>query len=126
VIVDNDNERNKGPGRSRYNAGETQLFGELGYGLSFGQIAAEPFVGLAWVHLRTDSFNENGGISALQGFGNRSDTGYSALGMFVGTLNKGTIVSMSSVITVQHQRWAKIVDLKGKTGWVLRNYLFCE
>jgi uncharacterized protein YgiM (DUF1202 family) len=47
-------------------------------------------------------------------------------GSIVGTLNKGTIVSMSSVITVQHQRWAKIVDLKGKTGWVLRNYLFCE
>jgi outer membrane autotransporter protein len=70
---------------TRYNAGETQLFGELGYGLSFGQIAAEPFVGLAWVHLRTDSFNENGGISALQGFGNRSDTGYSALGMRAAT-----------------------------------------
>jgi uncharacterized protein YgiM (DUF1202 family) len=47
-------------------------------------------------------------------------------GAIVGTLNKGTIVSMSSVITVQRQRWAKIVDLQGKTGWVLRNYLLCE
>jgi hypothetical protein len=47
-------------------------------------------------------------------------------GRIVGTLNIGTIVSMSSVITVQHHRWAKIVALQGKTGWVLRNYLLCE
>jgi uncharacterized protein YgiM (DUF1202 family) len=47
-------------------------------------------------------------------------------GRIVGTLNKGTMVSMSSVITVQHHRWAKIVALQGKTGWVLRNYLLCE
>ena len=47
-------------------------------------------------------------------------------GPIVGTLNKGTIVSMSSVITVQRHRWAKIVALQGKTGWVLRNYLLCD
>jgi uncharacterized protein YgiM (DUF1202 family) len=47
-------------------------------------------------------------------------------GRIVGTLNKGTIVSMSSVVTVQHHRWAKIVALQGKTVWVLRNYLLCE
>ena len=47
-------------------------------------------------------------------------------GQIVATLNKGTMVSMSSVITVQHHRWAKIVVLQGKTGWVLRNYLLCE
>ena len=41
----------------------------------------------------------------------------------MGTLNKGTIVSMSSVITGWRHRWAKIVALQGKTGWVLRNYL---
>jgi uncharacterized protein YgiM (DUF1202 family) len=47
-------------------------------------------------------------------------------GPIVGTLNEGTIVSMSSVITVQRHRWAKIVPLQGRTGWVLRNYLLCE
>jgi hypothetical protein len=47
-------------------------------------------------------------------------------GPIVGMLNEGTIVSMSSVITVQRHRWAKIVALQGKTGWVLRNYLLCE
>jgi uncharacterized protein YgiM (DUF1202 family) len=46
-------------------------------------------------------------------------------GRIVGTLRNGTIVSMSSVITVQHHRWAKIVAPQGKTGWVLRNYLLC-
>jgi uncharacterized protein with beta-barrel porin domain len=29
---------------SRYGASEAQVFGELGYGVSFGQIAVEPFV----------------------------------------------------------------------------------
>jgi len=43
----------------------------------------------------------------------------------LGTLNEGAIVSMSSVITVQRQRWAKIVPLQGRTGWVLRNFLLC-
>jgi outer membrane autotransporter protein len=66
---------------SRYGAGETQVFGEFGYGVSFGQIAVEPFAGLAWVHLSTDSFTETGGISALNGSGNKSDVGYSTLGM---------------------------------------------
>ena len=66
---------------SRYGASEAQVFGELGYGVSFGQIAVEPFAGLAWVHLSTNSFTETGGIGALNGSGNRSDIGYSTLGM---------------------------------------------
>jgi uncharacterized protein with beta-barrel porin domain len=56
------------------------VFGELGYGLTFGAIAAEPFAGLAWVHLDTTSFTETGGVSALAGSGNREDVGYSTLG----------------------------------------------
>jgi hypothetical protein len=35
-------------------------------------------------------------------------------GRIVGTLNEGTIVSMSSVITVQRHRWARIVPQQGK------------
>ena len=66
---------------TRYGAGEAQIFGEIGYGVSLGQIAAEPFAGLAWVHLRTNNFNETGGISALNGSGVNSDTGYLTLGM---------------------------------------------
>jgi hypothetical protein len=47
-------------------------------------------------------------------------------GPIVGTLNEGRIVSMSSVITVLRHRWARIVPLQGRSGWVLRNYLLCD
>src|SRR5262245_26027031 len=70
---------------TRYGAGEAQVFGEVGYGLTFGAIAAEPFAGLAWVHLDTASFTETGGVSALIGTGNKEDVGYSTLGARVAT-----------------------------------------
>jgi outer membrane autotransporter protein len=65
---------------ARYGADEAQVFGELGYGMTFGGIAAEPYAGLAWVHLDTRSFTETGGVSALAGTGNTDDVGYSTLG----------------------------------------------
>ena len=68
-----------------YDAGTTQVFGEVGYGMRFGASAVEPFAGLAWVHLDTRSFNEAGGISALNGASNKEDVGYSTLGARVAT-----------------------------------------
>jgi outer membrane autotransporter protein len=65
---------------ARYNAQEGQVFGELGYGMSFGDIAAEPFAGVAWLHLSTDGFTETGGVSALGGASGSDDVGYSTLG----------------------------------------------
>src|SRR5262249_14365983 len=41
---------------ARYSAVEGQVFGEIGYGMSFGNTAVEPFAGLAWV---------TGGVAAL-------------------------------------------------------------
>jgi len=70
---------------ARYGAGEGQVFGELGYGMTFGGIAAEPFAGLAWVHLDTRGFTETGGVSALTGTGNKDDVGYSTLGLRAAT-----------------------------------------
>jgi outer membrane autotransporter protein len=61
------------------------VFGEVGYGMAFGQIAAEPFAGLAWVHLSTNGFGENGGLAALVGSGNTEDVGYSSLGVRAAT-----------------------------------------
>lgn len=63
------------------------MFGEAGYGLTFGQVALEPFAGLAWVHLDTNSFNETGGsgIAALLGSGTKEDVGYSTLGARIAT-----------------------------------------
>jgi outer membrane autotransporter protein len=65
---------------ARYNAQEGQVFGEVGYGMSFGDIAAEPFAGVAWLHLSTDGFTETGGVSALAGARGSDDLGYSTLG----------------------------------------------
>jgi fibronectin-binding autotransporter adhesin len=48
--------------------------------MSFGDIAAEPFAGVAWLHLSTDGFTETGGVSALGGASGSDDVGYSTLG----------------------------------------------
>jgi len=68
--------------RARYNATMAQVFGEVGYGFNLGKVALEPFAGLAWAHLDTDSFNETGGSGAAALFGGRSnqDVGYSTIG----------------------------------------------
>jgi outer membrane autotransporter protein len=90
---------------TRYGAGEAQVFGELGYGLTFGAIAAEPFAGLAWVHLDTASFTETGGVSALAGAGNRDDVGYSTLGARVATyylLQNGMALIPRASVAWQH------------------------
>jgi outer membrane autotransporter protein len=67
---------------SSYNALTAQTFGEVGYGMTFGRAAAEPFAGLAWVHLSTQGVAEGGGsgIAALTGAGANDDIGYSTLG----------------------------------------------
>ncbi|WP_456660822.1 autotransporter outer membrane beta-barrel domain-containing protein [Bradyrhizobium sp. JR3.5] len=73
--------------RARYNATTAQVFGEIGYGLNLGKIALEPFAGLAWAHLDTDSFAETGGsgAAALRGAGGNQDVGYSSLGARIAT-----------------------------------------
>ncbi|MGY2918364.1 autotransporter outer membrane beta-barrel domain-containing protein [Bradyrhizobium elkanii] len=73
--------------RARYDATTAQVFGEIGYGLSLGRAALEPFAGLAWAHLNTDSFAETGGsgAAALLGAGSNQDVGYSSLGARIAT-----------------------------------------
>jgi outer membrane autotransporter protein len=90
---------------ARYGAGEGQVFGELGYGMTFGAIAAEPFAGLAWVHLDTRSFTETGGVSALTGTGNKDDVGYSTLGLRAATyyvLQNGMALIPRASVAWQH------------------------
>jgi outer membrane autotransporter protein len=71
--------------KARYDGGTGQIFGEIGYGVALGRIAAEPFAGLAWVHLRTDGFAETGGVAALNGSASGDDVGYSTLGARLAT-----------------------------------------
>jgi outer membrane autotransporter protein len=65
---------------ARYDAGAAQLFGELGYGVALGNVAAEPFAGLAFVHSNVNGFSETGGVAALTGSGAAGNVGYSTLG----------------------------------------------
>ena len=63
-----------------------QVFGEAGYGFTVNHIAAEPFVGLAYVNVHTGAFAENGGIAALSGSSNDENIGYSSLGLRTATI----------------------------------------
>jgi outer membrane autotransporter protein len=70
-----------------YNATTTQLFGEVGYGVTIGKATAEPFAGVSVVHLDTGGFTETGtpGIVALGSSGNRATIGFSTLGVRAAT-----------------------------------------
>ena len=70
---------------AHFNAGEAQLFGEIGYGVALGQIAAEPYAGFAFVHLHTDAFAETSGLAALNGAAAADDVGYTTLGIHLAT-----------------------------------------
>ncbi|WP_213775998.1 autotransporter domain-containing protein, partial [Bradyrhizobium sp. dw_78] len=71
---------------AHYGASTAQVFEEVGYSMAVGAVAAEPFAGLAWVHLNTEGFNETGSTMAvLTGSGSEDDVGYSTLGARVAT-----------------------------------------
>jgi subtilase-type serine protease len=70
-----------------YDAGTGQIFGEIGYGLSWDKVAIEPFAGAAWVHFHNNSFNETGTAgAALAVAGNTFETGYTTLGVRAASL----------------------------------------
>ena len=60
--------------KANYDAGTAQVFGEIGYALTYRQFALEPFAGLAYVSVRTAGFTEAGGAATLTGAGGTSDT----------------------------------------------------
>ncbi|MFC7395573.1 autotransporter outer membrane beta-barrel domain-containing protein, partial [Chelatococcus sp. GCM10030263] len=77
-----------------YDAGTTQVFGDLGYridmgeafgGTAFGRAAFEPFANLAYVHLHTDGFAETGGAAALTGGRKDTSTTFTTLGVRAST-----------------------------------------
>ncbi|KWV58577.1 hypothetical protein AS156_33870 [Bradyrhizobium macuxiense] len=93
--------------RARYDATTAQVFGEIGYGLTLGRAALEPFAGLAWAHLNTDSFSETGGTgaAALLGAANREDVGYSSLGARIATsfaLDNGMLLTPRASVAWQY------------------------
>jgi outer membrane autotransporter protein len=91
--------------RAHYGAGEAQIFAEVGYGLTFGPVAFEPFAGLAFLHLHTNGFAETGGIAALTGASNDENVGWSTLGARAATtymLANGMAVTPRASLAWQH------------------------
>ncbi|WP_225579308.1 autotransporter domain-containing protein [Pseudomonas sp. PDM14] len=67
--------------KADYDADTTQVFGELGYALQLGELALEPFAGLAHVEVDSDGFREHGGTAALSGNSEDDSVDYSSLGL---------------------------------------------
>nr|WP_314073054.1 autotransporter domain-containing protein [uncultured Roseococcus sp.] len=67
--------------RGRHNAGTAQAFGELGYRVDLGRVALEPFAGLAYVNVHTDSFTEQGGAAALRSGSDDMGVTFATLGL---------------------------------------------
>ena len=91
--------------RASYNGNTTQVFGEAGYALATGNIAVEPFGGLAWVRVETDAFREVGGAAALAGGNNSFDVGYTTLGVRLATavtMSGGTVLVPRLTVAWQH------------------------
>ncbi|MCK1743693.1 autotransporter domain-containing protein [Bradyrhizobium sp. 139] len=65
---------------ANYDGSTAQVFGEIGYGVTHGSVAIEPFAGLAWVQAKTNRFTETGGPAALVGLSNTEQTDTSTLG----------------------------------------------
>lgn len=68
-----------------YDAGLTQLFGEVGYVMKAGEVDFEPFGSLAYAHLRTDGFTEQGGAAALSVEAASNDLTFATLGLRAST-----------------------------------------
>lgn len=67
--------------KSDYDAGTTQIFGELAYGFETGAARFEPFANLAYVNLHSDGFTESGGAAALRGASEDTDANFTTLGL---------------------------------------------
>lgn len=88
-----------------YDGGTAQGFAEIGYGFALGEVAMEPFAGLAYVNVHNDGFTETGAAAGLIGASSSSDVGYSSLGVRVATdiaLPNGMALKPNASLTWQH------------------------
>lgn len=67
--------------RADYDARTVQAFGDVGYSLSLGSVALEPFAALAYVNLHSDDLAETGQAAALRAPSGDTGTGFSTLGL---------------------------------------------
>lgn len=88
-----------------YDGGVAQVFAEVSHGFQMQQVALEPFAGLAYVHVSTDSFTETGADARLHASSTSSGIGYSSLGLRAATalqLSGGQVLKPHAGVTWQH------------------------
>ncbi|WP_202358534.1 autotransporter domain-containing protein [Mesorhizobium sp. 113-3-3] len=66
--------------KASYGASTVQVFGEASRAFDVGALKVEPFAGLAYVHLSTDGFGEEGGAAALGSDSISNDATFTTLG----------------------------------------------
>ena len=66
---------------AHYDGNTGQIFGEIGYGFAFGQVAVEPFAGAAFVRVNTDAATERALAAGLNIAGTSFEVGYASLGI---------------------------------------------
>ncbi|WP_371348862.1 autotransporter-associated beta strand repeat-containing protein [Ancylobacter sp. IITR112] len=96
---------NYGANDGDYTLGTTQLFGEIGYDMSAGAYAFEPFIGLAYVNISGASFSEDGATaSALAVDTPSQNTFYTTLGLRAATsfTVAGHTLTTSATLGWQH------------------------
>ena len=80
---------------ARFHGNVGQVFGEVGYGMTFNHLAVEPMAGLAYVHQRNGSFLESGGAAVLSVSSTHENIGDPSLGVRMATfmpLANGTVL----------------------------------
>ncbi|MEI5676964.1 MULTISPECIES: autotransporter domain-containing protein [unclassified Mesorhizobium] len=68
-----------------YDAGTAQVFGELGYRMTAGNLRLEPFAGLAYASVRADGFAEKGSGMGLFSAASTTDVTFTTLGAHAAT-----------------------------------------
>ena len=90
---------------TRYEASTDQIFGEVARAGAFGNVAVEPFLGLAYMHLHTDGFTESGGPTGLAGAATDQGVGDLSLGARLATSlagPNGTVLVPRTTVFWQH------------------------
>lgn len=90
--------------KADYKARSAQVFGEVGYTLTTGSVAVEPFAGLAYVNYDSDTIKEKGGSAALRGDADQ-DVTFSTLGVRIGqtiTLGNGSKITPRGSLGWRH------------------------
>ncbi|WP_181176142.1 autotransporter domain-containing protein [Mesorhizobium sp. B2-3-4] len=88
--------------KTSYGASTVQVFGEASHAFDLGPTKIEPFAGLAYVHLSTDGFGEDGGQAALSSGGLRNDATFTTLG---------------ARLSRTFELGASALDVKASLGW---------